>query len=106
MPSRIKYTRTKSKLNQKRYYYPLKYPEIPLDAGDIYIITSIGDRLDNLAHEFYKDSELWWVISCANTDVVRRDSFFIKPGLQIRIPAGITYIKNEFERINFNNYIS
>ena len=91
---------------KKRYYKNIKYPEIPLDAGDIYIITSIGDRLDNLAHEFYKDSELWWVISCANTDVVRRDSFFIKPGLQIRIPAGITDIKNEFERINFNNYIS
>ena len=85
---------------KKRYYKNIKYPEIPLDAGDIYIITSIGDRLDNLAHEFYKDSELWWVISCANTDVVRRDSFFIKPGLQIRIPQNTQEIIENFKQLN------
>ena len=100
MPSRIKYTRTKSKLNQKRYYYPLKYPEIPLSLDDIYIITSVGDRLDNLANKFYKDGDLWWIIATANPDIVRRDSFNLKSFLQIRIPMNIDEIIVNFENLN------
>jgi hypothetical protein len=87
--------------NKKRYYRHIEYPEIPLSVGDVYVITSFGDRLDNLANEYYKNSELWWIISCANPGVVRRDSFFIKTGLQIRIPTGIENIKRKFEELNF-----
>ena len=87
--------------NKKRYYRHIEYPEIPLNVADIYIITSFGDRLDNLANTYYNNSELWWIISCANPGVVRRDSFFIKTGLQIRIPLEITNIKRRFEELNF-----
>ena len=31
---------------KKRYYKYLKYPEIPVDISDIYIITKIGENLD------------------------------------------------------------
>ena len=60
----------------------------------------MGDRLDNLAHEFYKDVDLWWIISIANSGVIRRDSFNLKPGLEIRIPIDISSIIKQFEVIN------
>ena len=47
--------RIKKNSEGKRYYKPLKYPDIPLSPNDIYITTTIGDRLDNLAHQFYND---------------------------------------------------
>jgi phage tail protein X len=86
--------------NKKRYYRNIEYPEIPLNIEDLYIVTGIGDRLDSLAYKYYGDSELWWIISCGNPGVVRRDSFFMPVGLQIRIPAGIEDIKRNFEELN------
>ena len=82
------------------YLLPLKYPEIPLNIMDIYVTTTAGDRLDLLAHQFYHDVDLWWIISSANPSVIRRDSLVLEPGLEIRIPASIQFILEEFERIN------
>tara|TARA_B100000287_G_C20648430_1_gene785982 strand:- start:162 stop:461 length:300 start_codon:yes stop_codon:yes gene_type:complete len=84
----------------KIYLKNVKYPPIPLDITDIYIISKDGDRLDNLANQFYKDSDLWWIISKANPNKISRDSFFIKPGLQIRIPTEIEDILEDFEQTN------
>ena len=89
--------------NRKRYFVPLKYPEIPLSADDLYVITTTGDRLDLLAYDYYGDEELWWVISRANPDVTRRDSFFIKSGEQIRIPSNPSQYVNTFVGFNNNN---
>ena len=66
----------------------------------MYIITTVGDRLDSLAHQFYKDVDLWWIISTSNPDIVRRDSFNLKPGIEIRIPQDIETILEDFEEIN------
>ena len=93
---RIKYDRSE----KKRYYRHSIYPEIPFSEEDVYVTTREGDRLDILAEEFYLDSQLWWVISTANPDVVRRDSIFLKPGLSIRIPTNIQEIQDNFERLN------
>ena len=84
----------------KIYLKNVKYPPIPLDITDIYIISKDGDRLDNLANQFYKDSDLWWIISKANPNKISRDSFFIKSGLQIRIPTEIEDILEDFEQTN------
>ena len=47
---------------KKRFYSTVRYPEIPLDIQDLYIITVSGDRLDLLANQFYKDIRLWmWI---------------------------------------------
>ena len=100
MPRRTKYIQQRINLDRKRYYKNLKYPEIPLTFNDIYVTTTSGDRLDNLAHQFYKNVDLWWVITTANPDVIRRDSFNIKPGIEIRIPQNIEGILEEFEKIN------
>ena len=100
MPRRTKNIKQKFNSDRKRYYRNLKYPEIPLSFNDIYVTTTSGDRLDNLAHQFYKNVDYWWVITTANPDVVRRDSFNLKPGIEIRIPQDIEGILREFEKIN------
>ena len=84
----------------KRYYRPLRYPNIPPSPNDIYIKTTVGDRLDSLAHQFYSDIRLWWVISTANPSIVRRDSYALKPNLEIRIPSNINRILKSFELLN------
>ena len=100
MINRIKSALTKRSLNLKRYYKPLKYPTIPLNSDDLYITTTIGDRLDLLAYQFYKDTRLWWIIMNANVGIIRRDSFSLKPNLQIRIPKDIDKIVGDFEDLN------
>ena len=72
----------KTKSN-KHYLKNIKYTSIPLDITDVYIMSKDGDRLDNLANQFYKDPELWWVIVKANPNKIGRDSFFIKPGVHL-----------------------
>ena len=86
--------------NEFRYYKNIKYPPIPLSVDDVYITTTDGDRLDLLANQFYKDTELWWIISTANMDVIKRDSFALKAGLEIRIPANPSIIINNFRELN------
>ena len=83
-----------------RYYKQIKYPEVPLSFNDIYIITKSEDRLDLLAEQFYGDIELWWIITMANLGKVKRDSFFVKGGLQIRIPQDTQSVIDEYKRIN------
>lgn len=61
------------------------YPEIPLNENDVYVLSQYGDRYDTLAQEFYKDSELWWIISSANN--FQKGSLNVTPGVQLRIPA-------------------
>ena len=84
----------------KRYRGTIKYPNIPLTSNDIYVITTIGDRLDSIAFQFYNDVRLWWVIATANPQVIRRDSYNLKPNLEIRIPANVSSIIEKFEQLN------
>lgn len=78
----------KSKLdedNKRRYYDSLLDPTIPLSYSDIYVITTIGDRLDMLAWKYYANAEFWWIITAANPEL-RKDSLYLEPGIQLRIP--------------------
>jgi len=84
----------------KRYYKNVKYPAIPLNQDDIYIVAPANQRLDLLAKRFYNDVDLWWVINIANPNLIPRDSIYIPVGKQIRIPANVNAIKNEFDEIN------
>ncbi len=101
MRNRNKYTKGKiDTINKKRYYTPLKYPKIPLSENDIYVTTLDGDRLDLMANQFYNDVRLWWIIAGANPDTIRRDSYGVPPGLEIRIPREINKILKNFELLN------
>ena len=76
-----------------------QYPNIPLSSDDVYIITTIGDRLDYLAYTYYLDSELWWIISTANNNVTK-GSLFPIPGTQLRIPSNLNSIMTLFNNFN------
>ena len=99
MASRLRTLPVKTS-NRKRIYKALKYPEIPLSINDLYVTTNDGDRLDLLANQFYQDVDMWWIIATANPGVVKRDTFNLKPGLQIRIPTSTQGIIQEFEELN------
>jgi len=90
----------RDQITKNRYYKNIEYPEIPLSENDVYIVSKSTDRLDLLAKDYYNDIRLWWVISKANPNKVKRDSFFINPGQQIRIPSDVEAIYNLFEKIN------
>ena len=98
-----RFTDIKQRLTQrgKRYYINTVLPDVPLSSDDIYIITQDGDRLDNLSYEFYNDTQFWWVILAANPNKLRKDSYYVALGEQIRIPANPSQYTNSF--INFNN---
>ena len=82
------------------FYKNIEYPIIPVDINDVYIISRIGDRLDSMAYDFYQDSELWWIISRANPEKIKRDSLFVTPGIQIRIPNDKAGIIKKYEKLN------
>ena len=100
MPYRIDSVKKLRNNNRKKYYKPIKYPEIPISIDDLYVITSDNDRLDLLANQFYKDVDLWWVIANANPNIIRRDSLSLKPGIEIRIPQNIQGIIENFQQTN------
>ena len=43
---------------------------------------------------------MWWIIAIANSGIVKRDTFNLKPGLEIRIPTNQQGIMQEFEELN------
>ena len=99
MPDRSTFLKQKRK-DGKRIFQYAKYPEIPLSVNDIYVTTTTGDRLDLLADQFYNNSDYWWIISCANPNIIRRDGFYLKPGLEIRIPQNVQKIIENFISLN------
>lgn len=74
------------------------YPSIPPSLDDFYIITSIGDRYDSLAKQFYKDETLWWIIASANNS--QKASLVVEPGVQLRIPGNKEQAVELFETLN------
>lgn len=82
-----------------RYRESTRYPDIPLSENDVYIYTMRGDRLDNLAYQFYNDPTLWWILSVANPDLPN-DSLYPTLGYQLRIPNDINQILNDFNKLN------
>ena len=70
----------------KQIYKTVRYPEIPRLSNDIYVFTTVGDRYDTLAQQYYGDSSLWWIISNAN-GTLNQSSLTPPVGSQIRIPS-------------------
>jgi hypothetical protein len=83
-----------------RPYYKVKfYPNIPLSESDVYVVTTVGDRLDSLAYSYYNDSTLWWIISAAN-DNITKGALYPEPGTQLRIPTDLNTVLNLYEQFN------
>ena len=96
---RYKFTRIiKSKDTGNRVYKSTFYPKIKIENTDKFVYPIDGDRLESLAHRYYGDSTLWWIIAQANN--IRDGSFGLKPDKQIRIPMEIAKILKDFRTIN------
>jgi nucleoid-associated protein YgaU len=89
----VKYNSTGS-----QYYTNNLYPDVPYLEEDNYVITTVGDRLDLLAFDFYGDAELWWVIASANS--LPGDSLVPIPGTQLRIPTDLNTVLSLFNNFN------
>ena len=83
----------------KPYKETVKYPDIPLSYEDTYVYAEEGDRFDQLAQQYYGNSSLWWVISIANNSF-NQGSYFITPGVQLRIPSQIGSIIASYNELN------
>tara|TARA_B110000977_G_C11017577_1_gene470065 strand:+ start:256 stop:555 length:300 start_codon:yes stop_codon:yes gene_type:complete len=83
----------------KNMYKTVRYPDIPRTEDDIYVFTTIGDRFDILALQYYGDSSLWWIISIAN-DNLYQNSLTPPVGSQIRIPSNQAPIISAYKSIN------
>ena len=75
-------TSTKSDRNGKISYNTIIYNEVPEKDDDMYFIAQEGDRCDNLAFRFYKNSALWWFIARVNN----LKTMNIPAGTSLRIP--------------------
>lgn len=86
--------------NTNRPYYKGKfYPNIPLSESDVYVITTVGDRLDNLAFSYYRDATLWWIIAAANNNATK-GALYPEPGTQLRIPTDVNSVLNLYDQFN------
>ena len=59
------------------------YKKVEEDNSDIYVIAQEGTRLDNLAHEYYNNSRMWWFIAHVNN----LSTMNVPAGTSLRIPA-------------------
>ena len=83
----------------RRYYTGVKYPFIPFNDNDLYVIAQEGDRFDLLASQYYGDSTLWWIIPSANPRF-KPNSLYPVLGYQIRIPTNLSDILLKYKSLN------
>ena len=65
------------------------YKKIPESNNDVYVQTVDGDRLDQLAFQYYGDQHLWWYIARANNLKFNN----IKAGTVLRIPITTEFVE-------------
>ena len=80
------------------YYTNVYYPDVSPENTDYYVITTIEDRFDLLAYQFYGDVTLWWVIPIANA--LPGDSLYPPVGIQLRIPRDAQTTVRNYKSIN------
>jgi len=81
-----RYSKTPTKsIDGKPLRQTTTYVEIPVSPTDTYVYTTVGDRYDSLAFQYYQDSSLWYIIALANPSQ-DLNSLIPEVGIQIRIP--------------------
>ena len=71
-------------LEKGRVYNTTRLPIIEPSAQDRFIFSRVGDRLDNLAYQFYGDPRHWIILAIANK--LGKGTLVVPPNLQLRIP--------------------
>jgi nucleoid-associated protein YgaU len=87
--SRYDRTQISSKKTNQNYYRTTIYNKVPKRDTDMYFIAQEGDRCDNLAFEYYGNSNLWWFIARVN-DLKTNN---IPAGPSLRIPIDTEFAK-------------
>ena len=96
---RNKFTRVKKdKVEGLRYKSTTLYPTITRKDSDITYYTKFGDSYGSLAHRFYGDQSLWWIIAKANEGF--KGNIRFKIGERILVPMEVGEIVSELERLN------
>jgi hypothetical protein len=54
--------------------------------------------LDLLANKYYNDKTKWWIIATANN--INDATFYVEPGIQLRIPSDVNAVMNSLEKLN------
>lgn len=70
-------------------------PEILDGIDTLDHILVAGERYDTLAHRYYGDEDLWWVIALANRV---QDPFALTVGTRLRIPADARQVLDKVGR--------
>lgn len=96
MISRYDNNEIKKTIDGRSVFKSKIYPNIPLSDYDIYVATETGDRLDTLAHQYYKDSSLWWIIASANN--IHNAPIGLMEGTILRIPQNYIQIVRNFNK--------
>ena len=99
MPSRYNFTPIKKRTDGKRVFKPTMYPKIPIKDSDVFIYPKFGDRLDNLAHKYYGDVSLWWIIAKANN--LDAAHIGLEVDTQLRIPTDIDPILDKLKELSY-----
>ena len=81
----MRYIRRNLRDSKGKRYKPSATLVAPiLDPTDLYVQVGTTDRLDTLAHKYYGDKSLWYVI--ANSNNIGKGTICIHKGQIIRIP--------------------
>ncbi len=97
-----RYNNTSTREKEGTFLKSTTVYSIPAESTeDYYLISTLGDRFDILAQEYYNDSKLWYILAAANP-TVRRDTLVIEPGIQIRIPLPLGKVLTEINSQNSN----
>ena len=95
---RYKNTKLGRDKNGVMFDKPTIWPNIPIKDSDIFVYPVYGDRFDTLAHRYYNDSNLWWIIAKANE--LSRGDIAPDPLKKVRIP---TVIDDILEAVEISN---
>ena len=95
-----RYDNTSITLNRKnqRVLVPTLYPEIPLSDSDQFVYPKDGERLENIAFQYYGDVSLWWIIAKAND--LGKGRTILNPNFQIRGLGNQAKIISDFNNLN------
>jgi len=82
-------------VNLKRYLSTEDYPVFTKKDTDVLIQGKYGQRMDNLANQYYGSPNLWWIIARANPELFD-GNIFLKVGKEYRIPTDLSETGEEF----------
>jgi len=96
--NRYKHQQVKIGSNGRRKLSTIQYPKIESKNSDVSYRTKHSDTYGGLAHRFYNDKTLWWIIARANEDF--RGNIRPKVGIKLIIPRDISDIITKLNRDN------